>query len=995
MLFLFLLICLLGLGQVQAKAVFAHFMVGNTASFGVADWIRNMNLAMEAHIDAFALNIAAGWVDNDAQIANAFTAADSLGFKLFFSFDYAGNGPWAESDVYNLIRTYGSNTAYYHYNGAPFVSTFEGTDNANDWITIKAETGCFFMPDWSSRGAEVALKLGGGVADGLFSWAAWAWGSWNMTTYVDASYNQTLNGKPYMMPVSPWFFTNLPGYKKNWLWRSDDLWYDRWQQVWYFQPEFVEIISWNDFGESHYIGPLDDTQYSAFKIGNAPYNYVENMPHDGWRQLLPYVIDTYRNGRATFDTEVLVTWYRPTLASACGDGGTTANTASQLQIEYRPVDIVDDRIFVSALLSEPAYLTINYGVGEYGVDWDYTPEGGVGIYHASMALNGQTGSATIQLLRDSGVFISYNPSQGISTTCTNDITNWNVWVGSATYTLTSTIPPPLSLSKQVCVQGWGVGNFEGLLSGWGMCLYEYGTAVDTTQSDRSGGLSSKCACSTTKVPPYIPTTSPFNPPACTGGHGDGGFAGLCSFACNYGYCPIHTCTCTSTGALVESPPTTDVVGSSNIGPDNGLCAWACSHGYCPSGACSSGSTGSSGSLVPTGWVSFGDSFSAGPGAGYYLDNFLSGCLRTNNSYPMQLNTALEGLVPNDFKFEFLACSGSLTDDTKMRQQRRTWSNSSNFGTITIGGNDAGFANVLIQCILQPPTYGKSGHWWSGETFDCEGELSNSQAIIDDANYVQALVRAYTNIFAGPPLDQQFDLFVAGYSRFFDTSNEADCGTLGMLWNKPTITYNLRQSINSLVLQVNEKIQQAVAATKLTENRSITYVDWDSQMDGHRFCTPGYSNEPIQNKYEAAHEYFFAAIGSEDNYPGEEDKWPPSSSTPYPPESGTYSFSVDPKTCADNLDNPGNIYDPDELLNIWCTWAIEAAANASFAAAIEAYFTPQPASSADESMTVAWTNNELVVTSSGSQGVTAKIFHPKSLGHGLIAKALLAAIKEKE
>jgi hypothetical protein len=45
-------------------------------------------------------------------------------------------------------------------------------------------------------------------------------------------------------------------------------------------------------------------------------------------------------------------------------------------------------------------------------------------------------------------------------------------------------------------------------------------------------------------------------------------------------------------------------------------------------------------------VSFGDSFSAGPGAGYYLDSFLSGCLRTNNSYPMQLNTALEGLVPN-------------------------------------------------------------------------------------------------------------------------------------------------------------------------------------------------------------------------------------------------------------------------------------------------------------------------------------------------------------
>lgn len=32
-----------------------------------------------------------------------------------------------------------------------------------------------------------------------------------------------------MMPISPWFFTNLPGYDKNWLWRRGDmLWYDRW-----------------------------------------------------------------------------------------------------------------------------------------------------------------------------------------------------------------------------------------------------------------------------------------------------------------------------------------------------------------------------------------------------------------------------------------------------------------------------------------------------------------------------------------------------------------------------------------------------------------------------------------------------------------------------------------------------------------------------------------------------------------------------------------------
>lgn len=49
---------------------------------------------MDAHIDAFALNMA--WEDdtNNPSVEMAFTAANVMGFKLFFSFDYAGNGPW-------------------------------------------------------------------------------------------------------------------------------------------------------------------------------------------------------------------------------------------------------------------------------------------------------------------------------------------------------------------------------------------------------------------------------------------------------------------------------------------------------------------------------------------------------------------------------------------------------------------------------------------------------------------------------------------------------------------------------------------------------------------------------------------------------------------------------------------------------------------------------------------------------------------------------------
>jgi hypothetical protein len=83
----------------------------------------------------------------------------------------------------------------------------EGPGNADDWKTIKAATSCFFIPDWSSLGAQAAVAQGGGVADGLFSWAAWQNGPRNSDTYQDASYLDFLKGKPYMAPVSPWFYT--------------------------------------------------------------------------------------------------------------------------------------------------------------------------------------------------------------------------------------------------------------------------------------------------------------------------------------------------------------------------------------------------------------------------------------------------------------------------------------------------------------------------------------------------------------------------------------------------------------------------------------------------------------------------------------------------------------------------------------------------------------------------------------------------------------------
>ncbi|KAF7182915.1 hypothetical protein CNMCM7691_002659 [Aspergillus felis] len=602
-----------GVSLAEAKAVFAHFMVGNTKSLGLVDWRHEIMAAQAAGIDAFVLNMASKDPTNNIALPMAFTAADDMGFKLLFSFDYAGNGPWDKSVVIDMIKQYGAKNTYFKNAGKPFVSTFEGPNNADDWKDIKKETNCFFMPDWSSVGAQPAVHLGDGITDGLFSWDAWPKGPANMTTYPDASYYDFLGSKPYMMPISPWFYTNLPGYEKNWLWRGDDMWFQRWQQAISLdrQPDFIEIISWNDYGESHYIGPLDDRQYEAFDIGRAPFNYVKDMPHDGWRETLPYYISMYKSGTATVTEERLVTWYRVNKNGACSDGGTTGNTANQLQFEYSPNVMMEDRVFYDVLLTSNAQVQVSIGGVAQAGGWDQEPHGGVGVYHGSVPIGTASGQVVVTVKRG-GTTIATITGASITSSCNGGLNNYNPWVGSARGPSITPVKTTGDLSKLDCVKGFGVFDFIGVCDfacANGYCPSAACTCLkkgvanapnDTGLAGyplpgKSGSFAGLCSfdcnhgycpdsvCGQTPNNGVVLGYSPFLPPACTGGTGAGAFQGLCDFGCHLGFCPIHACTCTSTGILVQTPPKTNVTGYylDSSTDDYGLCKFACEHGYCP------------------------------------------------------------------------------------------------------------------------------------------------------------------------------------------------------------------------------------------------------------------------------------------------------------------------------------------------------------------------------------------------------------------------------
>ncbi|WP_433649759.1 SGNH/GDSL hydrolase family protein [Micromonospora zamorensis] len=157
------------------------------------------------------------------------------------------------------------------------------------------------------------------------------------------------------------------------------------------------------------------------------------------------------------------------------------------------------------------------------------------------------------------------------------------------------------------------------------------------------------------------------------------------------------------------------------------------------------------------YVALGDSYSSGVGAGPYDS---SGCLRSQKSYA-PLWAAAHGVT----SFNFRACGGAVTADV-LNDQVSALSASTTLVTITIGGNDAGFVNVITSCRF-------------GSTSSCTNAVNTAKTFATttlparlDATYAAIRNRA-----------PNARLIVLGYPRLFETTS---CGWLAMSTYKRTI-----------------------------------------------------------------------------------------------------------------------------------------------------------------------------------------------------------------
>lgn len=195
------------------------------------------------------------------------------------------------------------------------------------------------------------------------------------------------------------------------------------------------------------------------------------------------------------------------------------------------------------------------------------------------------------------------------------------------------------------------------------------------------------------------------------------------------------------------------------------------------------------------YVALGDSYSSGVGAGDYTDE--SGdCDRSPNAYS-QLYADDVGPA----SYVSVACSGATTSSVNSTQISAL-SASTTLVSITVGGNDVGFADIMTTCVL----YGES---------DCIAAVNEAEATAR-SSLAGWLGGTYSRITAAAPNAR---VIVLGYPVFYDLS---ETGCVGL-------------SAASRA-KIDEGIQLAddiIAAT--AGDHGFTYGDVTGAFSGHQIC----------------------------------------------------------------------------------------------------------------------------------------------------------------
>jgi lysophospholipase L1-like esterase len=211
----------------------------------------------------------------------------------------------------------------------------------------------------------------------------------------------------------------------------------------------------------------------------------------------------------------------------------------------------------------------------------------------------------------------------------------------------------------------------------------------------------------------------------------------------------------------------------------------------------------------TDYVALGDSYSSGVGA----PGQAGLCLRSPNGFPGQWASR-----NNPKSFTNLSCSGAVTGDV-LDFQVPALSGGADLISITIGGNDAGFATTVLSCTIS------SDAACVAKVKAAESTISTSLGAKLDATYAAIKNRA-----------PDAKVVVLGYPALFDTSS---------VWC--TMTLTKRRALNEGAQVLDDLIRARSQAA------GLIWSDVRDEFAGHGICAASpYLNNltvaPPQNSF---------------------------------------------------------------------------------------------------------------------------------------------------
>lgn len=352
----------------------------------------------------------------------------------------------------------------------------------------------------------------------------------------------------------------------------------------------VEIVTWNDYGESHYLGPLKSPHYDD---GNS--KWTNDMPHGGWLELSKPYIRAYKDGATSVNNYIekdqIIYWYRRTLRDLnCDSTDTTsgrpANNDSGNYFQGRPDgwQTMDDVVYVVSLLKSAGTIVVNSG----GQSKTENAPAGAHIFTVPAGV----GKQRFTLTRNGANVLDQTSLMDITNVCPCGLYNFNAYVGSVP---NGQDDPLVGHGLASLTVGLHVTTCEAKPSlGTNPPVNTDPGQTTTSQPGNPPPTSKPSQAPSTTKPSQPPPTStpPGNGQVCiegTNADGESGnYSGLCSFSCHYGYCPPGPCKCTKYGSQVAAPGNSGYDGCPLPGEGDsykGLCSFSCSHGYCPDTAC--------------------------------------------------------------------------------------------------------------------------------------------------------------------------------------------------------------------------------------------------------------------------------------------------------------------------------------------------------------------------------------------------------------------------